>query len=524
MSDRTIQAVYQALTDQNLPLTPIDTNCLALGTQLLQLLPPNAYWALVQQHESRGLLALYTLSPNPHDYFPAAASLLEDQRVQIQARHLAAAFEGDGPWWVLLAAQPHPELKPPCRIGAATDLRTLPVDESLARLSQRLGQPPSDRPVDLRRQLEQRLQELGEVVAPHLPMNEQLIRYFYENVFFQASYEMGRNLGLRLVGSAPAPKPGESEDIPKLLEVDAILFELGSGLVSLAQNEAPLLARTTSMRRHLAQELGLELPTVRFRDNLKFKPFEFVLKIRDLPVGRAELREGHLLCIGPEKLLQKLGGDQVLDPTYGFAGRWVLPEQRARLEQEGAVVLCHVTMLAVQLLEASRAHAPELLTLEMAQRRLRAPAQAAALAALEKRGVDEVTIWHLLRELLRERVSVRDLTTILQSLLDDGDQPALAKVRRGLARQLTNDNLSEDGKLYALVVKPDDEQQLLGPAPEATAGRLVQHLRERAQCQKYLTSSEGRMRVSAQLRKFAPECQVLAPEEIVAGTPIVDLA
>ncbi len=266
------------------------------------------------------------------------------------------------------------------------------------------------------------------------------------------------------------------------------------------------------------------MPPVRVRDNQKFKPFEALLKIRDMPVGRVELREGHLLCIGPQAVLESLGGDRVVEPTYGMEARLVLPEQRSRLEQQGALVFCHVSVLATRLVDALRVHAAEILTLEAAQRRLRSPSLAAPMAALAKRGIDEVKIWHLLRELLREGVSVRDLTTILQSLLDDGDLPELAKIRRGLARQLTRDNLSEDGKLYALVVKPDDEQQLLGPAPEATARRLVQHLRELSRSQIYLTSSQGRPGVSAQLRKLAPICHVLAPEEIVAGTTIVDLA
>lgn len=533
MSDRTVQAVYQAHIDQNLPITPLNTDWMQPGQRLLGLLPPSSYWALLQAGGQRALLALYTLSPNPNDYFPASPSLLDDQRVQERARELAAAVAGEnveGPWWVLLSKTCQPGLKPPCRIGAATDLRGLPNDQQLARVARSWISPKkSAKELDgLRQQLDERLRQLSEVLAPHMDVGTRQIQSFYEDIWWVASVELGRDLAYRLTGqrgSVTTPSlSSKPEDLRKMMEVDAISVEIGTGLIALVSDEGPLIQRMTSIRRNLALELGLVIPGVRIRDNVQLKPLEYLLKIHDLPVGSATLSEGHYLCIGPDRLLDDLEGEPTSDPTYQMRGKWICPSLRAEAEAKGGMVFDHVSIIATQLTDAIRRRAADLLTLEQAQLLLKSATYKAALEAVNRRGIDDVELWNLLRELLTEGVSIRDLSAILHSLLVPGGETPLEKARRGLARQITRECQERDGKLHALVVTPELEQQLLGPEGRSLAGRLLNRIRERGRRPVFLTTARARQRLSAQLRLQAPEVQVLAPAEVAPGTEVVDMA
>ena len=113
------------------------------------------------------------------------------------------------------------------------------------------------------------------------------------------------------------------------MQVDAISLEVGRGLLSLVdpREGAKLLERVTSIRRHVAMELGIVVPGVRFRDNLQLKPNTYVIKIKEIEVAQGEVQVNQFLAIGPEEKLKNLRGIKTVDPTYGMPGVLISPEQ-----------------------------------------------------------------------------------------------------------------------------------------------------------------------------------------------------
>ena len=144
-----------------------------------------------------------------------------------------------------------------------------------------------------------------------------------------------------------------------MLPVDPVALEVGRGLLPLvdpAQGQR-LLERVTSIRRHVATEIGIIVPGVRFRDNLQLKPNSYVIKIRDLEVARGEVMMNQYLAIGPDERLKALRGMRVTDPTYGLPAVWISAEQRGEAERTGCMIFDPVSVIATQLTEIIRAHA-----------------------------------------------------------------------------------------------------------------------------------------------------------------------
>ena len=165
----------------------------------------------------------------------------------------------------------------------------------------------------------------------------------------------------------PSPEEKEKkkkpESVVQLMQVDAISLEVGRGLLSLVDPNqgAKLLERVTSIRRHVAMELGIVVPGVRFRDNLQLKPNTYVIKIKEIEVAQGEVQVNQFLAIGPEEKLKNLRGTRTVDPTYGMPGVWISPEQRGDAERLGCMIFDPVSVVATQLTEVVRSHAAELL-------------------------------------------------------------------------------------------------------------------------------------------------------------------
>ena len=245
----------------------------------------------------------------------------------------------------------------------------------------------------------------------------------------------------------PAPAKSAPESLLKLLPVDEIAMEVGRGLLSLVDPNqgAKLLERVTTVRRHLGTELGYILPGVRFRDNLGLNTSEYVIRVRDHEVGRGVLHVNRYLCILPEEKQDSLEGERVLDPTFGLPAVWIAPALRAEAEKLGATILDPVSVVAAHLTKIARERAAEIFTLNAALELLKQPHLEAVVEHLQKRGLDRVELWKILRELLDQQVSIRDLTSILQGLLEtcDSDTPhdlmvefARLAVRDSIVREL----------------------------------------------------------------------------------------
>ncbi|MBX3172465.1 MAG: FHIPEP family type III secretion protein [Candidatus Eremiobacteraeota bacterium] len=282
---------------------------------------------------------------------------------------------------------------------------------------------------------------------------------------------------------AAKPASGTPESVSKLMPVDEVSLEVGRGLLALVDPNqgAKLLERVGAIRSHLATELGLVVPGIRFRDHLALKRDEYVIRVRDVEVARGITHPNRYLAMLPDDKLDQLQGERVLDPTYGQPAVWINPEQRADAERLGALIYDPVSVVASQLTQALREHAAEVLTFNACLELLKQPQLQAALEQLERRGCDRVALWKILKDLLRQQVCIRDLNSILEGLLENATGDTPHEMRVELARQAVRDHIVQElcgsnraqapQELVLWRVTPE-LLQLLQEGPEARAELL----------------------------------------------------
>ncbi len=275
-------------------------------------------------------------------------------------------------------------------------------------------------------------------------------------------------------GAAATP-----ENVMRELGVDTVELEIGYGLMALVDTASggDLLERITGLRRQLAQELGIVLPSVRIRDNLVLRPSEYRLKIKGAPVAGGELMTNHLLLMDPGTVADHLPGVETKDPAFGLPATWVPKKERERAEMAGYTVVDPTAVLITHLTEVLRAHAAEVLTRQDVQALLDHLKESNASVVAEV-GNDRISVGEIqkvLQHLLRERVSIRDLGTILETVSDNAgrtrDTDALGELARAaLARALCRQWCGEDGVLEALTLDPHLEQRLRDAVQDTVAG------------------------------------------------------
>jgi len=257
------------------------------------------------------------------------------------------------------------------------------------------------------------------------------------------------------------------ESVVQLMQVDPISLEVGRGLLSLVDPNqgAKLLERVTSIRRHVALELGIVVPGVRFRDNLQLKPNAYVVKIKEIEVATGEVMVNQFLAIGPEDKLKNLRGTKTVDPTYGMPGVWISPEQRGDAERLGCMIFDPVSVIATQLTEVVRTHAADLLGRQEVQA-LVDTIKKTHPAVVKDLVPDQISLGEVqkvLQNLVRERVSVRDLVTILETVADNvhmsKDPEVLTEcVRVALSRVICKEYMNNEGVINVITLDPQIEQ------------------------------------------------------------------
>ncbi len=272
------------------------------------------------------------------------------------------------------------------------------------------------------------------------------------------------------------------ESVVQLMQVDPISLEVGRGLLSLVDPNqgAKLLERVTSIRRHIATELGIVVPGVRFRDNLQLKPNGYVVKIKEIEVAQGEVQVNHFLAIGPEEKLKGLRGLKTVDPTYGMPGVWIAPEQRGDAERLGCMIFDPVSVIATQLTEVVRGHADELLGRQEVQALIDTvkkthPAVVKEVVP-EAMGLGEVQ--KVLQNLVKERVSIRDLVTILETLGDHvtmtRDSEMLTEyVRVALSRTICKEYVNNEGTINVITLDPGVEQTVQAAVQRTEHGSFL---------------------------------------------------
>ena len=361
---------------------------------------------------------------------------------------------------------------------------------------------------------------------------------------------MADKAGKSDTGADPKAKKPTTESIEDLLKLDELSLEVGYGLVALVDQEhgGQLLARVRALRGSLALQLGFIVPSVHITDNARLKAREYVISLRGVEIARWEMHEDHLLAISSDATPPPLGGTATREPAFGVSALWIIPGLQNEALAKGYAVVDQTSVLATHLAEVIKQHASELLTRQEGKRLLD------RLAESHPKLVEELVpkllslgeVHKVLQQLLREQVSIRDLSTILEALLDTSSvskHPVLLveSARQALGRALVQPLLAEDGNLRVVTLDSSIEEELnrafISPASTTAAAglqpslvrRLLEGLRRLAGEQVavaspvLLCSSPARFHLKRLLEPFVPKLIVLAPGEIPAVVSVQSL-
>jgi len=274
------------------------------------------------------------------------------------------------------------------------------------------------------------------------------------------------NMAIEAEITQAAAAPAEAPPVEDLLKVDVLELEVGYGLVALIDTAqgGDLLDRISAVRRQLAVELGLVMPPVRIRDNMQLAPGEYRVKIRGNTVASGSVEAGKLLAMDSGLVTDTIDGIPTKEPAFGLDAIWIDPQLRPRAETMNYTVVDPTSVLATHITEIVKTYADELLTREEVNNLLEGLKEKAGklveetVPAIIKTG----ELQKVLQSLLRERVPVRDMETILETLADWGtktkDMDVLVEyVRNALRRTICSIYVSPDehGELIMLCVTLD---------------------------------------------------------------------
>ena len=344
---------------------------------------------------------------------------------------------------------------------------------------------------------------------------------------------------------APPPPPPPQIDNRELTwddvqPVDLIGLEVGYRLVPLVDKAqgGDLLARIKGVRRKLTGDLGFLVQAVHVRDNLDLPPNAYRIVLAGVPVGEGNIFVEREMAINPGKVYGKVIGIDTVDPAFGMEAVWIEPALRDQAQTLGYTVVDASTVIATHLSHVLQTHAHELLGHEEVQQLLNGLAKTAPklVEDLVPKALPLGTVVRVLQGLLAERVPIRNLRTIVETLADNAARtpdPAQlqAQVRVGLGRQIVQELVGLQNELPVITLEPDLEQLLTNsmsgnaaasPGLEpGLADRMQRRIAEAAQRQE-LTGEPAVLLVPPQLRQtlarfarsIAPNMHVLAWNEI----------
>jgi flagellar biosynthesis protein FlhA len=313
-----------------------------------------------------------------------------------------------------------------------------------------------------------------------------------------------------------ASKARTRERGESLLPLDILALEVGYGLIPLVDVEqgGELLERIKSVRRQFALDMGIIVPPMHVRDNLQLDPDEYVILIKGNEVAKGKLMAGRLLAMNPGSIDEEVEGVPTHEPAFGIPALWVTEKLRDRAQAAGYTVVDHSTVVATHISEVIKAHADELLGRQEVQLLLdhfseRYPKVVEELIPnLLSLGATQ----KVLQNLLRERVSIRDLLTILETLADyapvtKSTDILTEYVRQRLARLITKSYRTPEGDLFLLTLNNDIEETISG---------AIQHTEQES----YLSLEPSvAQKILAQLRKGAEGFRELNTHPIVLCSP-----
>ncbi len=341
--------------------------------------------------------------------------------------------------------------------------------------------------------------------------------------------------------AAPAPVESAEPPITEALKIDQIRLELGYALLVLAGGDTPRLTeQIKALRRAIAAEMGFILPPVRIQDNMQLAATTYSLRIKEIEAASGELQPTRLLAMSPSGALPDVPGDPTTEPAFGMPAVWIDQADREQALARGCTVVDPASVLTTHLTEVVKENMAELLSFAETQKLLD------DLPREQQRLVTDLIPTHftvggvqrVLQALLAERVSIRDLPTILEGIHEACSMqlravPAIAAhVRTRLARQLTDAHTGSRGYVPLVVIGPEWETELnealVGPAearqlslPSNRLSELTRRINQvfesasvDGEAPVLLTSAHLRAHVRAILERIRPSTPVLAQTEI----------
>jgi flagellar biosynthesis protein FlhA len=344
----------------------------------------------------------------------------------------------------------------------------------------------------------------------------------------------------------PAPKPvaadgSDEEPIASALAIDDVKIELGYGLLSLINDleGRRLTDQIRALRRTLAADFGFVMPPVRILDNMRLPNQGYAIRVKEMDTGAGEVRLGSLLAMDPRGAEVSIPGEQVREPAFGLPATWIDESLREEATFRGYTIVDPATVLTTHLTEILKDNMADLLSYAEVQKLLKdLPAEQKKLVEdMIPSVVSATTLQRVLQALLREKVSIRDLATILEGIGEvAGTGASVAQigehVRSRLARQLCWANKGDDGSLAivtlsadwetgfsdALIGQGDDRQLALAPSRLQDFIKSVREVFERASAAGdspvLLTGPVIRPYVRSIVERFRPQTVVMSQNEI----------
>ena len=334
-------------------------------------------------------------------------------------------------------------------------------------------------------------------------------------------------------------KPAE-EPISKSLAMDTIRLELGYGLLTLVNAEGHKLTdQIKGLRRQLAEEMGFVLPSVRIQDNLQLTASDYVVRIKEIEAGRGTVRPGMLLCMDPAGEPITLPGETTVEPTFGLPAMWIDEQYREEANFRGYTVVDASTVVTTHLTEIVKDNMADLLSYTETQKLLDEMGK-----PFQKLVADVIPgqlslsgLQRVLQNLLAERVSIRDMPTILEGISEAAQHTkSVAMIsehaRARLARQICTAHLNIHGVLPLVTLSPDWEQAfadaLMGDGEErqlvmapsqlqqfiARVRDIYEDFQSRGEAPVLLTSPGIRPYVRSVVERFRQQTVVMSQNEI----------
>ena len=346
----------------------------------------------------------------------------------------------------------------------------------------------------------------------------------------------------------PVPAAETSADL--LFPLDPLCLEVGYGLIPLVDTSqgGELLHRIKALRKQLASEMGFIMPAVHIRDNLQLKPNEYSFLMKGIEIAGGELLPNHRLAIVHEESGVKIAGITTREPAFGLPAVWIPEKEAENVQAKGIVVVDTATVVTTHITEIIKSHVDELLGRQEVQ------AIIDSLAASYPKVIEDLvpkviplgTLQKVLQRLLKERVSIRDILMIIETMADylpmtKNVDILTGYVRQALGRTITRQYQDRDNTIHVMMVSPEIEEiitrsiqhteyeSLVSPDPGMVrklienSQKIMGNFTSKGLTPIVLTSANTRIHLRKIMERFFPSIVVLAHNEIMANTNITSL-